>query len=318
MTQAGNRPLPPDRGHIATEQRDERAAELDQLAIERCVDLMIDDHRAVPDAVHAARAVLAAFIDALVPKLRAGGRLIYVGAGTSGRLGVLDASECPPTFQSDPSQIVGVIAGGDSALRRSSEAMEDDPNGSAAELDRLSVDPADTVLGIAAGGTTPYVLGAIRLASARGAMTGLLTCVRPEQAPDGCDHLIVLDTGPEVLTGSTRLKAGSATKLALNIVTTTAFVQLGKVYSNLMVDIRATNDKLHDRALRVLIALCPELTRRNAAALLDRADGELKTAIVMQRMGLEADAARARLEQCAGYLRRTLSRSFADSGAASS
>jgi N-acetylmuramic acid 6-phosphate etherase len=298
--------LPPDRGHITTEQRHHRSRELDALDVAACVELIIDDHRAVADAVTAASGPLAALLDQLVGRLRAGGRLIYVGAGTSGRLGVLDAAECPPTFQSPPEQVIGVIAGGDDSLRRSSEGREDDPRGAADALTGLRLTGNDTVVGIAAGGTTPYVLGAIELAGAAGAMTALMTCVRPDDAPAGCDHLIVLDTGPELLTGSTRLKAGSATKLALNIISTTAFVQLGKVYSNLMVDLKATNDKLTDRAIRVLVELCPDLSRPEAAVLLDTADRSVKAAIVMQRLGVDAQGARRLLDRHQGMLRAIL------------
>jgi N-acetylmuramic acid 6-phosphate etherase len=298
--------LPPDRGHIPTEHRHDRSRELDALDTAACVELIVEDHRAVAEAAAGASGALAAFIDRLAPRLRAGGRLIYVGAGTSGRLGVLDAAECPPTFQSRPEQVIGVIAGGDAALRRSSEAREDDPRGAADALDDLRLTGDDTVVGIAAGGTTPYVLGALERARAAGALTALVTCVRPEPAPRGCDHLIVLDTGPELLTGSTRLKAGSATKLALNIISTTVFVQLGKVYSNLMVDLKATNDKLTDRAIRVLIELCPQLSREQAAALLDRADRSVKTAIVMERLGADAATARRLLDEHEGMLRPIL------------
>ncbi len=280
--------------------------ELDGADIPACVRLMVEDHAAVGAALAAAVEPLAALIEVLIARMRAGGRLIYVGAGTSGRLGVLDAAECPPTFQADPRQIVGVIAGGDAALRRSSEFKEDDPHGSAAALDELSVNDCDTVLGIAAGGTTPYVLGALDLAKGRGAVTGLLTCVPLPTAPSSCDHLIFLDTGPELLTGSTRLKAGSATKLALNIITTTAFVQLGKVYSNLMVDLRATSAKLIDRSIRILIELCPELSRMEAAALLEAAEGGLKAAIVMQRLATDLAAAQALLAEHGGHLRPIL------------
>ncbi len=280
--------------------------ELDGADIPASVRLMVEDHAAVGAALAAAVEPLAAFIEALVARMRAGGRLVYVGAGTSGRLGVLDAAECPPTFQADPRQVVGVIAGGDAALRRSSEFKEDDPRGSAAALDELSVNDCDTVLGIAAGGTTPYVLGTLDLAKGRGAMTGLLTCVPLPTPPSSCDHLIFLDTGPELLTGSTRLKAGSATKLALNIITTTAFVQLGKVYSNLMVDLRATNAKLIDRSIRILIELCPELSRIEAAALLEAAEGGLKAAIVMQRLDTDLAAAQALLAEHDGHLRPIL------------
>ncbi len=279
---------------------------LDGLDTRACVELMIDDHRRVPLALHSAADALAELIDAVTVRVRRGGRLIYIGAGTSGRLGVLDASECPPTFQSDPNQIVGIIAGGDSALRQSSEGAEDDPNGAAEALDALHLTADDTVVGIAAGGTTPYVLGAIRLAKEAGACTALLTCAEPDSVPQGCDHLIVLRTGAELLTGSTRLKAGSATKLALNIITTTLFVRLGKVYSNLMVDLCATNEKLTDRAIRILIELCPELERGESARLLDRANGELKTAIVMQRLGVEVEHAGRLLAENQGILRHAL------------
>jgi N-acetylmuramic acid 6-phosphate etherase len=298
--------LPPDRGHIATEQRHNRSRDLDALDAAACVELIVDDHRAVGDAVAGAGGALAALIEQIVPRMRAGGRLVYVGAGTSGRLGVLDASECPPTFQSDPEQVIGVIAGGDAALRRSSEAREDDPQGAAGALRDIKLTARDTVVGIAAGGTTPYVLGAIALAAAAGALTALLTCVRPGRRPDGCAHLIVLDTGPELLTGSTRLKAGSATKLALNIISTTVFVQLGKVYSNLMVDLKATNAKLTDRAIRLLIELCPPLTRAQAATVLEHADRGVKTAVVMQRLGVDAPTARRLLDEHDGRLRRIL------------
>jgi N-acetylmuramic acid 6-phosphate etherase len=298
--------LPPDRGHIATERRHDRSRALDALDTAACVELIVEDHRTIADAVAAASGDLAAFIDRLVDRLRAGGRLIYVGAGTSGRLGVLDAAECPPTFQSRPEQVIGVIAGGDAALRRSSEAREDDPQGAAEALKELLLTADDMVVGIAAGGTTPYVLGAVELAGAAGALTALLTCVRPDRAPASCDHVIVLDTGPELLTGSTRLKAGSATKLALNIISMTSFVRLGKVYSNLMVDLKATNAKLTDRAIRVLIELCPELSRQQAAALLDRADRSVKTAIVMERLGADPPTARRLLDEHHGMLRPIL------------
>lgn len=290
------------------------------------INLMIDDQHTALDALRDAAADLERFIDALVPRLRAGGRLIYVGAGTSGRLGVLDASECPPTFNADPGQIIGVIAGGDASLRRSSESREDDPDGAREQLEALTLSPRDTVLGIAAGGTTPYVLGALTLAkrlSAGGnahattggtpvpltpastAMTGLLTCVH-RAAPQACDHLIVLDTGAELLTGSTRLKAGTATKIALNIITTSCFVRLGKTWGNLMVDLRATNDKLRDRAMRILIELNPRLTRAQAAAALDEARGELKTALVMERLGVDLGTARTLLAEHHGRLRGVL------------
>ena len=298
--------LPADRSHVQTEGRHERSMMLDGLDTRDCIELMIQDHLRVPEALGRAADGLTELIDDLTVRVRRGGRLIYIGAGTSGRLGVLDASECPPTFQSDPNQIVGMIAGGDSSLRRSSEGAEDDPNGAAQALQDLHLTNNDTVIGIAAGGTTPYVLGAICLSKDAGAFTALLTCSEPESLPQGCDRLIFLETGAELLTGSTRLKAGSATKLALNIITTTLFVRLGKVYSNLMVDLRATNDKLTDRAIRILIELCPQLTREESSRLLDRAAGDLKTAIVMQRLGVDVEQAGRLLAESRGILRGVL------------
>ena len=270
--------LPPDRSHVRTEHRNPGSMHLDTLDAGAIAALMADDHRAATDAVAAAAPAIGALVEGMVPKFRAGGRLVYFGAGTSGRLGVLDASECPPTFMSDPGQVVGIIAGGDSALRRSSEGREDEWDGARAEIERLDIGPRDTVVGIAAGGTTPYPLGALRIAKDRGAATAFISCV-PMARPVDCDHLIVLDTGPEVLTGSTRLKAGSATKLALNCITTALFTRLGKVRGNLMVDLAATNDKLVDRAIRTVRQFDPSLTREQAWALLEANGRSVKRAI---------------------------------------
>ena len=299
--------LPPDRSHVGTERRNPMSMDFDARDVRAAVEAMVDDHAEAMRAVAAASGALTEFIESLVPRMRCGGRLVYAGAGTSGRLGVLDASECPPTFRSDPAQVVGIIAGGDAALRRSSEGREDEPDGARDELDRLAIGAGDTLLGIAAGGTTPYALGAIRMAHERGAATGLLTCA-PRDVPPGCDALIVLDTGPEVITGSTRLKAGSATKLALNIITTVAFTQLGKVHGNLMVDLAATNDKLVDRAIRVMREIAPELTRERAFALLRDAGGHVKVALVMHARGVGPSDARAMIDACGGSLRAAMAR----------
>lgn len=298
--------LPPDRSGVLTEQRHPRTLTLDARPTRGIVDLMIDDHSAVLQALRCAAPVLTAFIDELVERMRGGGRLIYLGAGTSGRLGVLDAAECPPTFQSDPAQVVGVIAGGEAALRRSSEGREDEPDGAKESLEALNVGERDTVLGIAAGGTTPFVLGGLRMAKSRGAATALLTCSPPASPVEACDELIVLRTGPEVLTGSTRLKAGTATKIALNIITTAAFVRMGKAYSNLMVDVRATNQKLTDRAIRILQQICAGVSREDAAAMLRDAEGDLKAAIVMRQRGVGLPVARQLLRDCQGHLRAAL------------
>ena len=297
-------PLPPNRGHVSTEQR-QASAPIDACTTIDGVHRILDDQEDAVLAVRHASDAIATFIDALAPRLADGGRLVYLGAGTSGRLGVLDASECPPTFNADPNTIIGVIAGGDAALRRSSEAREDDPAGAHEALADLDVGDRDTVMGIAAGGTTPWVLGGVAEAGRRGAMTALLTCAAVPDSVEA-DHHILLDTGAEVLTGSTRLKAGTATKIALNTITTSAFVQLGKVHENLMVDLRATNAKLHDRCLRILCALCPELDRATADQVLQEADGDLKTAIVVARLGLDREVAGRRLDAAHGDLRRVL------------
>jgi len=289
---------------VTTEQRHPAKA-IERCSTREMLDLMLDDQQ---EAVHAVRQAIDSidrFIEALVPRIRDGGRLLYLGAGTSGRLGVLDASECPPTFNCDPGSIVGIIAGGDAALRRSSEAKEDDRAGAHADLQSHAVGELDTVLGIAAGGTTPWVLGAIEEASRRGALTGLLTCATiPDDARP--DHHMLLDTGPELLTGSTRLKAGTATKIALNAITTGLFVRLGKVHENLMVDLRATNTKLHDRCLRILCELCPGLERAAADQILEQSEGDLKLAILMAKSGLDQEGSRKRLSQYGGDLRNAI------------
>ncbi len=281
--------------------------EFDALSVQGCIEVLAGDQQQAVAAVLAAAPALAAFVGDVIPRMMSGGRLLYAGAGTSGRLGVLDASECPPTFRSRADQVIGVIAGGDSALRTSSERMEDDPRGIAVEFDRLSIGPQDAVVGIAAGGTTPYPRGAVTMAKERGALTAFLSCA-PCEAPPGCDHLLLVDTGPEVITGSTRLKAGTATKLALNCITTTLFTKLGKVHGNLMVDLAATNDKLVDRAVRIMRTLHPGLSREQGAALLEAAGGSLKVALVMHALGVDRGEAQARLDAGQGVLRAAIER----------
>ncbi len=300
--------LPPNRAHIATEARHPASASLDAMDTLAIVTLLAQDQHAAVAAVEACALHIAHFVDAAAAKLANGGRLLYAGAGTSGRLGVLDASECPPTFRSDPSQVVGIMAGGDAALRRSSEGMEDDPNGIAAEFERLAVNERDAFVGIAAGGTTPYVLGALQLAKSRGATTAFLTC-SSHTRPAHCDHWLVLETGAEVLTGSTRLKAGTATKIALNAISTAVFVQRGKVFGNLMVDLAATNDKLVDRAIRIYREFFPQDSATEAMHALSQANGALKTAIVMRTHACTLDEANARLREAHGQLRACLQRS---------
>ena len=294
--------LIPDRSHIATEQRNPRSEHLSRASVEDCVGLMQAEDHAVLAALESARPALVAFISAVEPRFARGGRLVYFGAGTSGRLGVLDASEAPPTFQIAADRIIGLIAGGDGSLRQSSEGKEDDPLGVLPELGRFGLGADDSVLGIAAGGTTPYVLGGLRWASnlSPRPLTALLSCAAVPPPP-GVDHLVVLATGPEVLTGSTRLKAGTATKLALNQISTTLMVRMGKAYGNLMVDVRASNAKLRDRAARIIASVL-QIGRDEAFVALDAADGAVKTAIVMKRLGLARSQAEARLAAHSGRL----------------
>ncbi|QDU85089.1 N-acetylmuramic acid 6-phosphate etherase [Planctomycetes bacterium Pla163] len=287
----------------STERRDPATRDLHARSVAGILDAFgTADLRAV-EAVAEARPALTALIEAAEPGFVRGGRLVYLGAGTSGRLGVLDASEAPPTFDVDEGRVVGLIAGGDAALRRSSEASEDDPNGAQAELDGLALTDDDTVVGIAASGRTPYVLGALAHAKSRapGAVTGLVCCTEIAAPPPGCDHLVELLTGPEVLTGSTRLKAGTATKLVLNAISTALMVRAGRVHENLMVDVRATNAKLRARAIGIVRELT-DLDATAAGDLLERAGGSCKVAVAMHHLGLERDAAVAALARVAGRL----------------
>lgn len=296
--------LPPDRAHLLTEQRAEHTPRLDTMDTWGVLlELSAADQMVAP-RVRDELTHIGAFVDLVHPRLARGGRLIYLGAGTSGRLGVLDASECPPTFQTDPGMVVGLIAGGDAALRKSSERREDERDGAHAELDALGVNGDDAVLGIAAGGTTPFVLGGVEHAKARGAATGLLVCT-PIDRPAWCDALIAIRTGPEVITGSTRMKAGTATKMVLNMISTASMVRLGKVYGDLMVDLRATNDKLRDRAARIVAAITG-VDRDAAFVLLERADGYAKVAAAMGVLGVDAPEARKRLEAAGGSLRAVI------------
>lgn len=262
------------------------------------------DARAV-EAVASQRQQIAAAIDLVVAAFRAGGRLLYFGAGTSGRLGVLDAAECPPTFRTDPQMVVGTIAGGDAAMFRAQEGAEDRAEDGAAAVDAKNAGDIDVVIGIAAGGTTPYVHGALRRARDRGAKTVFLTCVQAIESEPPVDVIIRPLTGPEVVTGSTRLKAGTATKLVLNTITTIAMVQLGKVYENLMVDLRATNAKLQDRARRI-VGTVTGLSGSEAESLLKAADGHVKLAILMHERGINAAVAKSILERENGDLRRAM------------
>ncbi|HVX83865.1 MAG TPA: N-acetylmuramic acid 6-phosphate etherase [Phycisphaerae bacterium] len=302
-------PPPPDRSHIHTEGENPASARLDELSIEEAVAVMNAEDAKVVAAVARQRPAIARAVRMIADAFANGGRLIYLGAGTSGRLGVLDASECPPTFCSDPDMVVGLIAGGDVALRRSIENVEDDPVAGADALRDLAVTDKDVVMGIAAGGTTPYVHGALREAALRGAKTIFLICTDPAhlQLPPGIpDLFIAIETGAEILTGSTRLKAGTATKLVLNTLTTLAMVQIGKTFGNLMVDIDALkNAKLVDRGARIISRLTGA-TREESLKLLHDAGGKVKRAIVMRLKSVDVFTADNLLKEAHGKLRTVI------------
>lgn len=291
---------------LTTEARNLESEGIDALSAIEIVRLMNAQDAGVAGAVMREAERIAQGIETIADRLRNGGRLIYLGAGTSGRLGVLDAAECPPTFNTPPGLVVGLIAGGSAALTRAVEGAEDHPEFAVADLDAIGVNDRDVVVGIAASGRTPYVIGGLQHARARGAFTIGFSCVRePELAATG-DLTITPVVGPEVITGSTRLKAGTATKLTLNMLTTGAMVLLGKTYGNLMVDLRATNNKLLDRTRRI-VTMLTGLEAGDAEALLARCDGELKTAVVAHHRQVSAAEARQLLLTAGGQLRKALS-----------
>jgi N-acetylmuramic acid 6-phosphate etherase len=300
-----DRQLPVDRSQLMTERRLAESMQLDQLSIEDALAVMNEQDARAVEAVASQRSQIARAVEIVAAALSSGGRLIYVGAGTSGRLGVLDAAECPPTFGTEPERVLGIIAGGDGAMFKSREGAEDRVEEGAAAVEEKRVGPKDVVMGIAAGGTTPFVRGAVMRAKELGARTIFLCCVEKNAAEPEAEIVIRPLTGPEVLTGSTRLKAGTATKLVLNQITTLAMVRLGKVYENLMVDLKASNQKLRDRAARI-VGMIAGVSRDQAFELLDSAGGETKTAIVMKRRGLGAERAREILSKSGGELRTAL------------
>ncbi len=291
-----------------TEQRNPRTADIDLATPLEIVDLIAAEDRVVPAAVHREREHIASAIAEAEATFRGGGRLFYVGAGTSGRLGVLDASECPPTFGTDPAMVQGIIAGGPSALTRSQEGAEDVVEHAVRDLDTAGVRAGDFVIGIAASGTTPYVRRALEHAREVGARTAFVACSPPPagEAPPA-DIVILPVTGPEAVTGSTRLKAGTATKLVLNMITTGAMIRLGKTYGNLMVDLRATNAKLTGRSERIVMEVCG-LPSAAARGLLAAAGGAVKLAIVMHALDTDAAGAQTALDREGGVIRRVIGR----------
>jgi N-acetylmuramic acid 6-phosphate etherase len=281
---------------------------IDRASTTGILRFLLAEDAQVPDVVAAELESISRVVDDVAPRLSGGGRLFYVGAGTSGRLGVLDAAECPPTFGTDPGLVRGIIAGGPEALVRAAEGAEDDEDAGRRAITDAGVGRLDFVLGIAASGTTPFVRAALEQAIEAGAGTGLLSCSEPPaDLAARVDHRITVLTGPEAIAGSTRLKAGTATKLVLNAITTGSMIRLGKVYGNLMVDLKATSRKLEDRSRRIVEALTG-LERPAVNDLLERAGGRVKTALAMQAMGVDRTIAEQRLAECDGFLAECLER----------
>ena len=289
---------------LLTESRNPLTEHIDELPTLDMLRLISDEDRKAVAAVVATLPDIAKAVDEITRRLNDGGRLFYIGAGTSGRLGVLDASECPPTFSVPPTLVQGLIAGGDSALRKSSESSEDSPEQGAADLAAAGFTGQDALVGIAASGRTPYVLGALQHANPLGALTIALTCVPNSQIAAVADISIAPITGPEVLTGSTRMKAGTATKLVLNMLSTGVMIKTGAVYGNLMVNVQPTNAKLVDRAQRIISAATG--VDQSTAARLLHDGGSVKTAIVMQKLSLTPDEAKAKLTAAKGKLSAAL------------
>lgn len=294
-----------ERGHLLTEQINPNSRNLDQLTPVELVDLFNQEDAQTLKAIAQARLDLAQAIEVSAKSLGRGGRLFYVGAGTSGRLGVLDAAECPPTFCTHPDLVQGIIAGGAAALVRSSENLEDSKEDGSSAIAQRQITAKDVIVGISAGGTTPFVHGALEAAKQRGASTIAISCVPAEQVPMIVDVDIRLLTGPEVLAGSTRLKAGTVTKMALNILSTGVMVRLGKVYGNRMIDVSVTNRKLHDRALRMLEELT-DLSREEAGFLLERSGRRVKLALLMHWTRLDAQEGQKLLDIYQGNLREAV------------
>jgi N-acetylmuramic acid 6-phosphate etherase len=290
---------------LATEEQNRATADIDQLAPLDIVRRIHQEDAALTAAIAPALESIAQGAIWIAESLSQNGRLFYVGAGTSGRLGILDASECPPTYGTEPEQIQGLIAGGPSAVFRSVEAAEDRPELGENDLKAKSLAPKDIVVGIAASGRTPYVLGALSYARTLGCRTIALACSPHSPIGEAAELAITVVTGPEVITGSTRMKAGSAQKMVLNMLSTTAMILLGKVYGNLMVDVKASNEKLRQRVLRIVQTATGEDAEAVASAVA-AAEGHAKTAIVMLLGGVDASKARLALEQGGGFVAKAL------------
>ena len=294
-----------DMDHLTTEQNNPESVAIDQMDPIQIAMLMNREDLKVVAAVERVLPEIARSIETVTERVQAGGRLIYIGAGTSGRLGVLDASECPPTFNTPPALVVGLIAGGHRALTNAIEGAEDNRQAGEEDLRGVELDAKDVVCGIATSGRTPYVLGGLAYAQSLGAATLGVTCNEVSELTEVSDVLIAPVVGPEILSGSTRLKAGTATKMVLNMISTGTMIRIGKTYGNWMVDLRATNVKLKDRSIRIVSGITG-LDRQRAESLLARCDGEVKTAIVSQALGVEKIEAQERLKAAAGRLRTAI------------
>jgi N-acetylmuramic acid 6-phosphate etherase len=291
--------------NLTTEACNSASQNIDGLSALEIARLMNAEDSRVAEAVGRELGSIAEAIERIADRLRSGGRLVYLGAGTSGRLGVLDAAECPPTFSTPPEMVLGLIAGGDVAIRRAVEGAEDHPEFAVNDLQQIALASTDIVVGIATSGRTPYVFGGLRYAREVGAYAIGLSCNDGSALADVADLMITPIVGPEIIAGSTRLKAGTATKMVLNMLSTGAMVRLGKTYGNLMVDLKATNEKLTIRSRRIVAALTG-LSEEQAERQLADCDGELKTAVVAYKRNVSPDAARCLLHQVGGHLRTAL------------
>ncbi|WP_214759809.1 N-acetylmuramic acid 6-phosphate etherase [Exiguobacterium sp. s129] len=290
---------------LATERRNERTMQLDEMSIEERLMIMNSEDQQVPQVIQHQISIIAQVVERVIASFRKGGRLIYIGAGTSGRLGILDAAECVPTFGVSPDQVIGLIAGGERALIQAVEGAEDSKELAVDDLKALQLAADDTVIGIAASGRTPYVIGGLDYAREVGATTAAISCNQDAVISRHADYAIEVETGPEVLTGSTRLKAGTAQKLVLNMISTTSMIGVGKVYQNLMVDVKPTNEKLEVRAKR-MIAEATGVDMETAARYFASSKGHVKTAIVMILADVSYEEAITRLERANGFVREAL------------
>lgn len=293
---------------LLTEQRNPNSSEIDLADSRTIVKIINEEDKKVADSVENKLDVIADAIDAIVEKLKIGGRILYFGAGTSGRLGVLDAAECPPTFGTNPETVQGFIAGGKKAMFVAQEGAEDSEQIGEDEVDHLNVTDKDVIIGLAASGRTPYVHGVLKRANSIGCVTVMVTTVSEEQVEVDVDYLVAVPVGPEVLMGSTRMKSATAQKMILNMFTTGAMIRLGKVYENVMVDLQLTNKKLEERAKRIVISLSG-VDYNEASQLLDEADNHVKTALLMALTNVDRKTAEKKLEENDGFIRRALQNS---------